>query len=88
MNQSTNPSIGCIIKGIEPRPIAVGVQAATAAGRATGLLDTPNREKRTIVFIVAPGMKTEARDCHNSVSTVDTAASKPAEGEACRQPSW
>jgi hypothetical protein len=81
MRKSTLPSIGWIMSGTEPNPTAVGSHVDTIAGNTMGLLLTANREARTIVFIIAPGIATLANDCQIRVSVEDTSASNTAVGD-------
>ena len=52
--------MGVIMKGIEPRPAAVGSHLETAAGNPT-LLATANLADLTIILMTPPGIATEAR---------------------------
>jgi hypothetical protein len=60
--KSTHSSMGCIIKGIEPNPAAVGAHFETTRGRPTVRL-TANRDALTIVLMTPPGIATLAKLC-------------------------
>jgi len=64
--------MGWIITGMEPSPTAVGPHVEIVTGMAAGVRETANLATRTIPFIVAPGIKTDAKVCQISVSTVET----------------
>ena len=64
--------MGLMMKGIEPSPIAVTVHFRAGVGREVAACRSFPLAQQ-ILFMVKPGMATEASPCHTTVSTTAAA---------------
>jgi hypothetical protein len=67
MNTSTDKSIGLIINGMHAKPINVVIHFLVGAGMLDCFFNTKLHRKQ-VLFIVKPGIITDASPCHINVS--------------------